>query len=528
MLQQSIVKRDASARPKVSIMIITYNHAKFIGEAIESVLCQETDFPFTIHVIDDCSTDGTSDIVRDYAARYPGVVKPFINKKNLGNKVTQKNFYYGFSTLDGDYVAVLEGDDYWASPYRLRTHVAFLEANPDFVACANNTIKIYEDGSKAPHLFHSPPDKEVHEIDELIMISSFFHASSLTFRNVFRGRVPRYLRSPLSCDIFITIAHAQHGKVRFFSEAWSVYRAHSGGLFSQMSEVKGWMWNIDSLRACNRWLRYRYFPQFTKSIFRYCDILLRNARPDDPDFPPEKRRKYEAIRRRYRRMEKAWRWADVLLAKWIPGRRAKTAGATLNMGAGHNGRIRFVNVDIRKDVDADMVVDLEKTPWPWPDNYAAEVRFEHSLEHMGADFETFQAMMRELYRVCMNGAHVIIHAKHPWNDAFIHDPTCVRVVSPAVLSLFDRATPPNSAPEPVAAKNKVDFELVQRTLILAEPYRTLFQNGQLSHADGARLVDTSLNVCSAFQLELKVHKPPRPTASPTPETLTVSQADPYA
>jgi glycosyltransferase involved in cell wall biosynthesis len=508
-LQQSIGQDGRSGRPKVTVMLITYNHAKYIAQAIESILAQKTDFPFAVHVIDDCSTDGAQDIIRDYAARYPDVVKPFINKKNIGRKVTQKNFYRGFCTLDGDYMAILEGDDYWASPTRLQKHVAFLEANPGFVACADNALKVYEDGSgKDPHIFQPPPDKPEHGIHELIMLSSFFHASALTFRNVFRGRVPRYLRSPLSCDIFITIAHAQFGKIRYFNEIGSVYRAHGEGLFSQMSQTKGWMWNIDSMRACNRWLGFRHFASFTKSIYHYCDRLLENGREED-GFTPDKRRYYAAVRKRYRRAEQAYRWVDILLAKWIPGRRATSTGATLNLGSGRRVYVPYVNVDIRPDVDADMVVDLERTPWPWPDNYAAEVRFEHALEHMGRDFKTFQAMMRELYRVCQPGAHVIVHAKHPWNDVFIHDPTCVRVVSPAVLSLFDRAMHPHSNPEPVAEKNKVDFEVVQRTVILAEPYRTQFQTGQLSLEEGARLVDSSLNVCTDFQIELCVHKPPR-------------------
>lgn len=489
-------------------MIITYNHAKYLAEAIESVLAQETDFPFAIHVIDDCSTDGAQDIIRDYAARFPGVVKPFINKKNIGSKVTQKNFYRGFCTLDGDYVAILEGDDYWVSNDRLQKHVDFLEANPDFVACASNTIKVYEDGSQEPHIFQPPPDKDDHDIHELIMLSSFFHASSLTFRNVFRGRVPRYLRSPLSCDIFITIAHAQYGKVRYFREPGSVYRAHAAGLFSQMSQTKGWMWNIDSMQACNRWLGYRYLATFAKSIYHYCDRLALNGVPED-GFTPQMRAKYAKVRRRYRRIEKAYRWLDIWLAARIPGRRARSAPATLNMGCGHKRYVRFVNVDIRADLDADMVVDLERTPWPWPDNYAEEVLFERSLEHMGADFSTFQAMMRELYRVCRPGARVLITAKHPWSNGFINDPACVRVVSPNVMLLFDRQTPGPADPDPVAARNGVDFEVAQRTVVLDEPYLSRFQAGEIAHEEIARLIDSSLNVCTEFQMELRVHKPPR-------------------
>ena len=513
-LQQSIIWQEAAARakatgrPKATVMIITYNHAKYIAQAIESVLSQQTDFPFAIHVIDDCSTDGAQEIIRDYAARYPGVVKPFINKKNIGRKVTQKNFYRGFSTLDGDYCAILEGDDYWAVTDRLQKHVAFLEENRDFAACAMNTLKVYEDGSKEPHLFMPPYPHEAHEIGELIMLASFFHASSLTFRNVFRGKVPRYLRSPLSCDIFITIAHAQFGKIRYFPEVGSVYRAHPAGLFSQMSETTGWMWNIDSLMACNRWLRWRYVPQFTKSIFQYCDRLLLNGREED-GLTPQKRRRYAAVRRRYRIWEKAWRWADVWLAKHVPGRKARSAGAVLNLGCGYRGWVPYVNVDARRDLDADMVVDLERTPWPWPDDYAREVRFERSLEHMGADYATFQKMMAELYRVCRPGAKVVIAAKHPWSNAFVHDPSCVRTVSPAVLSVFDRTTALGSSPEPVAEQLGVDFAIAERTVNLAEPYASQFKAGQLPADEATRLSESLMNVCSDFAIELKVHKPPR-------------------
>ena len=504
-LQQPIVKQSNGGRPKVTVMLITYNHAKYLAQAIESILAQKTEFSFAIHVIDDCSTDGAQDIVRDYAARYPGVVKAFINKKNIGNKVTQKNFYRGFCTLDGDYIAFLEGDDYWASTDRLQTHVAFLEANPDFVACANNTLKVYEDGSQEPHLFLPPQAKEVHDIDDLIMLSSFFHASSLTFRNVFRGRVPRYLRSPLSCDIFINIAHAQFGKIRFFPEVGSVYRAHAGGLFSNMTETKGWMWNIDSFRACNRWLGYRYFPQFTRSIYQYCDRLLQGGKVED-GFTAEKRLAYTALRKRYRRMEKAYRWLDLWLARWIPGRQARSAPASLNLGCGHRKYVRMINVDILDDIDADMVVDLERTPWPWPDNYAEAVTLENALEHMAGDYKTFQALMRELYRVCRPGARIAITAKHPFSNTFIHDPSCVRVISPGVLRLFDRLVPRQ---DPVAERNKVDFETVQGTVILGEPYWTQLQTGRLSPEEAGRLADTNLNVCTEFQMELRVHKPPR-------------------
>jgi glycosyltransferase involved in cell wall biosynthesis len=488
-------------------MIITYNHAKFIGRAIESVLAQRVDFPLAIHVVDDCSTDGTSDIVRDYAARYPGVVKPFINKKNIGRKVTQRNFHRGFSTLDGDYACILEGDDYWNSPDRLRIHVEFLEANPDFVACANSTIKIYEDGSREPHFFLPPPPKEVHDLEDAILLRSFFHPSSLTFRNVFRGRVPRYFRSPLSCDIFVTIAHAQFGKIRFFREPWSIYRAHSGGLFSNMDEVKGWMWNIDGMVACNRWTRYRHLPLFCGSIWRYCDHLLKNGTPEN-GFTPDLRRRYQRIRDRYRRIERWLIRADLELCKWIPGRKPKRAPTILNLGCGDRRAPDTLDVDKDPAADPDMLVDLEKTPWPWQDDFSEDIRLHYVLERLGPTFENFQLIMRELYRVSQPAARIEIEAMNPKHPSFGEDPGNLSAITPAFLRLFDAvlsAANPNS----LAGPNGVDFELVHVEALLAEPYYTRWKDGLITLDEARRLAESDNRVVRATRMVLRTHKPGR-------------------
>jgi hypothetical protein len=216
------------------------------------------------------------------------------------------------------------------------------------------------------------------------------------------------------------------------------------------------------------------------------------------------------VRRRYRWADKAYHRLDAWLARTIPGRKARTAPAWLNLGSGHKKPLRMINVDIRPETDPEIVADLERAPWPWPDNYAEEVWFQRSLEHMGREPKTFEAMMRELYRVCRPDARVVITSKHPWTNAFINDHTCVRPVTPSVMSSFDRATPLSAEPEPVAGRLGVDFEVTARTVNLDEPYRSQYQRGELSQGELARLIDSSINVCNAFVIELRVHKPPRP------------------
>lgn len=277
----AVVSTGAKRVPKISVMLITYNHEKYIAEALESILSQETEYDVEINVIEDCSTDRTQEVVMRYVEKFPDKVKPYFNKQNIGSKVTQRNFYRGFKTLDGDYIAILEGDDYWTSPHKLQKQISFLEANPGYVACAHNTIKVYEDKSKEPHRFLYWPGKPADSsIEDCIYLQAFFHTTTLVYRNVFKGNTPPQFASPWSCDIFILIAHAQFGKIRHFDEDMAVYRAHPGGRFSTMSTLDGWFFNIGSLRRYNAWLGYRYAKAFSGSIARYCSVVLRNAGKD--------------------------------------------------------------------------------------------------------------------------------------------------------------------------------------------------------------------------------------------------------
>jgi len=277
---------NQASRPKVSILLITYNHEKYIAQAIESILMQETEYSYEINVIEDCSTDRTQDIVMRYVASHPHIVKPFFNAKNIGFKVTQRNFYRGFQTLTGDYLAILEGDDYWSSPHKMQTQVSFLEANPEFAISAHNTLKVYEDGSKPSHRFLHFGQQPDATIEEAVRLRSFYHTTGLIYRNVFKGVPPKKFRNPWSCDIFIFIAHAQFGKIRHIDEDMAVYRAHDGGRFSNLSLLDGWMFNLGGLRRYNAWLHYRYMAGFSEAIVRMCATVMAQAGTDG--IPPLK------------------------------------------------------------------------------------------------------------------------------------------------------------------------------------------------------------------------------------------------
>ncbi len=182
------------------------------------------------------------------------------------------------------------------------------------------------------------------------------------------------------------------------------------------------------------------------------------------------------------------------------------------MGFGHHRIDGYVNVDAQAACHPDQVVDLEQTPWPWPTGCATEVRFIHSLEHMGQAPKTFLSMMSELYRIVQDGGTVTIHAPHPRHDAFLSDPTHVRAITPETLRLFDRDLndrwredgTPNT---PLAHYLGVDFALTNRTVILSEPYARRFRQGDLSPEAADLLVATQNNIAHEYQMTLRVRKP---------------------
>jgi len=157
----------------------------------------------------------------------------------------------------------------------------------------------------------------------------------------------------------------------------------------------------------------------------------------------------------------------------------------LNLGCGYKRLAGFVNVDVSAECSPDAVVNLEEAPWPWADGSADVVVFNHSLEHLGASARVFQSIIQELYRVCRGGAEVQINVPHPRHDDFIDDPTHVRPITPALLSLFSRKLNAEwqragASNSPLANYWNVDFEIRNVEFGLDQAYRAKFASGEIS------------------------------------------------
>lgn len=125
----------------LSIGMLTYNHEKYVRQALEGIVMQKTNFRFEVIVGDDCSTDGTQKILQEYAKKYPDIFRLVLREKNIG--ATKNNFDLKHRAK-GKYFACLEGDDYWTDENKLQIQVDFLEKHPEYIACVHKCIFVDE------------------------------------------------------------------------------------------------------------------------------------------------------------------------------------------------------------------------------------------------------------------------------------------------------------------------------------------------------------------------------------------------
>jgi hypothetical protein len=185
----------------------------------------------------------------------------------------------------------------------------------------------------------------------------------------------------------------------------------------------------------------------------------------------------------------------------------------LNLGCGSKAIAGFLNVDKYATAITDVVFDLEKTPWPWLADSVEEIRFIHSLEHMGQDTDTYLNIIRETYRVCSDRASVVIHVPHPRHDNYLGDPTHVRPITPQSLTLFDRVKNNEwlacgiSAATPLALYIGVDFYIAGVSTILDPVYYEKYVKGVFSEDEINQKARELNNVISDYQITLIVRKP---------------------
>lgn len=248
-------------RPDVSVCILSYNHAKFIRQAIESVLAQESELLIEIIVSDDASTDGTQKIVAEFSRSLgPARFRAILRDVNVG---VAANLFGLLGAATGRYVAYLEGDDFWTSHRKIQTQVEFLDQHPDFVATFHEVSHVAADGVSFLQL-HCGPDQKS-EVDIVDLFSgNCIPSCSVVFRNRLFDHFPAWSASLQTLDWVLHVLNAQHGKTKYLNENWGAYRHHAGGVWSH----RPWSQNVEEMVRTLRAFYDNLDPVYRTAIAR--------------------------------------------------------------------------------------------------------------------------------------------------------------------------------------------------------------------------------------------------------------------
>lgn len=227
-------------KPFVAVCLITYDHAKYIREAIDSVLAQQTNFAWELVIADDCSTDGTREILQEYQEQYSDRIKLILQKKNVG---AEQNWLDLINYPKAKYMAYLEGDDYWTNPNKLQLQVDFLEEHPDYALCFHPTRVFYESGQSYETVWPNLGDDPDLSIEALLR-ENFIPSNSVVYR---RQRYDQLPRGVMPGDWYLHAYQAQFGKMGYIPEVMSAYRRHEGGAWWDWHENPEALWTRHGL-----------------------------------------------------------------------------------------------------------------------------------------------------------------------------------------------------------------------------------------------------------------------------------------
>ncbi len=258
---------------KVAIACQAYNQAKYIKQTLDGFVMQKTNFRFVAFIGDDCSTDGTREIIEEYAKKYPQIIKSIFQQTNTKGAM---NFMDTFNACNkAQYVAWCEGDDYWTDEYKLQKQVDFLDKNPKYSACFHPVKIIYENNEKEPIFYPARKTmlgkKEI-TLNELLS-KNYIQTNSVMYRWRFQdGSLGQYFYEYLlPSDWYLHLLHAKLGPIGFIHDVMSVYRRQEQGIWYDS------MVNPERLKLNNGIYIFNFYKNVYKNITDNSEIYLNNV-----------------------------------------------------------------------------------------------------------------------------------------------------------------------------------------------------------------------------------------------------------
>jgi glycosyltransferase involved in cell wall biosynthesis len=252
-------------RPKVSVAVITFNHASFITQALEGVVNQKTNFDWEIVIGDDYSTDGTREILTSYAARHPERIRLLLHPRQLGpdrpGLQGKNNLLATYRACRGEYVALLEGDDYWTDEHKLEKQVSFLEAHPNCSLCSH-AVAVEYSGGRGQHWgpMIGESSETIFSAEDFLRQKTEISTPSMLFRRRSLGEIPAWFAEEVNGDYALQALLAGRGDVGVLPEFMAVHRKHNSGL-SRLYDTNPDFYTaafMDLLVTLNKHFDYRF------------------------------------------------------------------------------------------------------------------------------------------------------------------------------------------------------------------------------------------------------------------------------
>lgn len=282
-------------RPKVSVLTACFNHAKYVGQCIESVLEQNTDFEIEHIIGDDGSTDGSQDIIMEYASKNPSI-KPILQKKNKGPAI---NYALLFENAAGEYVSICDGDDWFCDNKKLQIQSDLLDSDPQTSLCFH-PVKILDEEYPEREESYPPLDlmprgvRPFYYFADLIKCN-IIQTNSVLYRWRFKNGVSDWVRTDLCpSDWYMHLLHAEQGKIAFLNRVMSCYRIHAKGVYylSHRDRIQhryntGFK-EMETYDAINRHFSGKYFKilgDLAGGVLSDCmryDVQTEKSGDDDP------------------------------------------------------------------------------------------------------------------------------------------------------------------------------------------------------------------------------------------------------
>lgn len=227
---------------KVSVSLITYNHERYIAQAIEGVLMQRTSFPFELVIGEDESSDRTREIVQRYAAAHPERIRLHLHSRAdviayQGRATGRHNFVTNLRSVRGDYVALLDGDDYWTDPEKLQRQADFLDAHPGCSTCFHRAKRVNENDELLPP---EPelPGQSAYTLSDLLSRRFFANTATVMYRRGLFPDFPQwYFEAPVG-DFPLHVLNGLRGDFGFIDREMAAYRIHAGGVWSASTSAE--------------------------------------------------------------------------------------------------------------------------------------------------------------------------------------------------------------------------------------------------------------------------------------------------